>query len=176
MIRQTCRKGQQRLLTKSGQTALRQKEVRGMRLKKMHLLGLVAALAVAVLTLGACTASGNGAAGSAGANQPSKSEASKAQGAGFTEYPIGDEVEIEGLNVAAVYFQAVRMEPAEKAGLKLEEAEIHLEADIHALKDNQTGFGVGEWVPYMTVKYKLQNLDTGKEQDGTFMPMSESDG
>lgn len=148
-----------------------------MRLKKIHLFGLVAALAVVTLALGACTAGGKTtAAGNTAAEQPSKSEASKDQGAGFTEYPIGDEVEIEGLNVIAVYFQPVRMEPAEKAGLKLEEAEIHIEADIHALKDNQTGFGAGEWVPYLTVKYKLQNLDTGKEQDGTLMPMSASDG
>jgi len=148
-----------------------------MRLGRAYLFGLAAVLAAAVLALGACSAGGrNTAASSKSATDPSQGSKGDSQAAGFTEYPIGDEVEVEGLNVAAVYFQPVRMEPAEKAGLKLEETDIHLEADIHALNENQTGFGAGEWVPYLTVKYKLKNMDTAKEQEGTFMPMSASDG
>lgn len=111
------------------------------------------------------------------ASRPATEEpAGGGQAAGFTEYPIGDEVQTGGLNIAAVYFQPVEMEPKEKAGLGPNEADIHLEADIHALKDNQTGFGFGEWVPNMTVKYQLKNLDNGQEQEGTFMPMNASDG
>ena len=148
-----------------------------MRFRNGYLLGLAVVLAVAALVLGACSAGGrNSAASSKSATDQSQGSKGDNQAAGFTEYPIGDEVEIEGLIVAAVYFQPVRMEPAEKAGLKLEETDIHLEADIHALNENQTGFGAGEWVPYLTVKYKLKNMDTAKEQEGTFMPMSASDG
>ncbi|TAK27692.1 MAG: hypothetical protein EPO21_23450 [Chloroflexota bacterium] len=148
-----------------------------MRPRKAHLLGLAVALAVAALALGACSTGGrNSAASNKTAAEQSQGSKGDSQAAGFTEYPIGDEVEIEGLNVAAVYFQPVQMEPAEKAGPKAEETDVHLEADIHALNDNQTGFGGGEWVPYLTVKYQLKNLDTGKDQEGTFMPMSASDG
>jgi len=93
---------------------------------------------------------------------------------GFQEYPIGDEKEMEGLKIAAVYFQPVEMEPA--MGLPPEKADIHLEADISATPDNKTGFGIGEWVPYLTVKYKLKNLTTGQATEGNFMPMNASDG
>lgn len=94
----------------------------------------------------------------------------------FTEVPIGEEIEVENMKIAAVYFQPVAMEPKENAGLTVEEADIHLEADIHALKGNPTGFGFGEWIPYLTVEYHLENLDNGKEIEGTFMPMIASDG
>lgn len=104
------------------------------------------------------------------------------QGAGSTqtkavkEVPVGDPVEQEGLNIAAVYFEAAEMYPSEKAGLQPNEADIHLEADIKATQDNKTGFGLGEWVPFLTVNYKLKNLDNGKEVSGTFMPMNAADG
>lgn len=95
---------------------------------------------------------------------------------GFREYPIGDEQEVEGLSIAAVYFQPVDMEPSAKAGLRPDQADIHLEADIVSAEGNQTGFGVGEFVPYLTVSYRLKNLSTGQEQKGSLMPMNASDG
>lgn len=144
-----------------------------MKFRKTYLLGLTA-LVLAVLVLAAACSSGTSTSGDKAGEQAGGTGAG--QQAGFTEYPIGDEVQTGGLNIAAVYFQPVQMEPSEKAGLGLNEADIHIEADIHALKDNETGFGFGEWVPYMTVKYQLKNLDSGQEQQGTFMPMNASDG
>ncbi|MBI2954127.1 MAG: iron transporter [Chloroflexi bacterium] len=143
---------------------------------KSYALGL-AVLIVAIPVLVGCASSARttGVSGQA-AEQSNKGGKTAAPAAGFTEYPIGDEVEIEGLSIAAVYFQPVDMEPSEKAGLKREEADIHIEADIKALEGNQTGFGIGEFVPYLTVKYKMQNLDSGKETEGTFMPMNAADG
>jgi uncharacterized protein involved in high-affinity Fe2+ transport len=68
--------------------------------------------------------------------------------AGFQEYPIGDEQEAgqQHFKVALVYFQPIQMEPA---GMMLEpdKADIHMETDIHATEGNNTGFGVGEWIP-----------------------------
>lgn len=93
----------------------------------------------------------------------------------FKEYPIGDEQQVEGLTIAGVYFQPVPMEP-DRGGLRPDQADIHLEADIVAIEGNKTGFGIGEFVPYLTVNYRLKNLDNGKEQTGTFMPMNAADG
>ncbi len=140
-------------------------------MKKTILFGVTLAISAMILTLAAC-------AGDQGrpATRPATEPAGGAPAAGFTEYPIGDEVQVENMNIAAVYFQPVEMEPTEKAGLRLNEADIHIEADIHSLKDNQTGFGFGEWIPYLTVKYRVKNLDNAQEQEGTFMPMSASDG
>lgn len=92
------------------------------------------------------------------------------------EYPI-DSVgkNINGLNVAAVYLLPIDMEPR-GTDLPASQADIHLEADIHAIPGNRNGFGAGEWIPYLTVGYKLENLDTGAKKEGKFMPMVAKDG
>ena len=111
-----------------------------------------------------------------------------AEDAGFEEFPIlldgsvengVEEVDLEDapLHVAAVYFQPVQMEPADRAGLPVEEANIHLEADIH-WNDNDLGFGAGDWLAYSTVDYKIVSEATGEivvDWDA-FMVMSADDG
>jgi len=98
------------------------------------------------------------------------------------EIPIGEPKVIReaGLEVAAVYLQAIEMEPAVHQGRQLyllrEKSDIHLEADIHALRGNKQGFREEDWVPGLTVRYVLKNLDTGQEQSGILHPMNASDG
>ncbi|MBQ8966079.1 iron transporter [Ruminococcus sp.] len=92
--------------------------------------------------------------------------------AGFTEYPIFEDEEVGFLNVSAVYFQPVPMSGGNE---KVDGFNIHLEADVSAL-ENDLGFGVGDWVPYMTVDYKITGSDGNVAADGTFMVMSASDG
>ena len=92
--------------------------------------------------------------------------------AGFNEYPIFEDEEVGFLNVSAVYFQPVPMTD----GNGIEDYNIHLEADVAAL-ENKLGYGVGDWVPYLTVDYKITNEESGSEAaSGTFMVMSASDG
>lgn len=94
------------------------------------------------------------------------------------ETPIGEPIEKNGMEIAAVYLQPIEMEPKDgpHAMLAREKSDVHLEADIHALKDNKNGFGAGEWIPYLTITYMLENLDNGKKQEGMFMPMVATDG
>ncbi|MGT3004590.1 iron transporter [Pasteurella multocida] len=87
----------------------------------------------------------------------------------FKEYPIGEPIEMNGMEIAAVYLQPVDMEPR---GMGLPAAK----SDIHAIKGNVNGFGEGEWMPYLTINYTLVNTDTGEKQEGTFMPMVAADG
>jgi uncharacterized protein involved in high-affinity Fe2+ transport len=98
-----------------------------------------------------------------------------AETAGFEEFPLGDEQQAGPLNVAGVYFQPVDMEPAGLGGLAASQSDMHLEADIAALPNNNLGYGAGDFVPYLTVKYKAQKQG-GKLIEGNFMPMSASDG
>lgn len=93
----------------------------------------------------------------------------------FKEYPIGHSIEINNMLIAAVYLKPVDMEPR---GLDLpaSQADIHLECDVHATPGNPNGFGVGEWIPYLTVSYTMLNLDTGKSVRGVLMPMVAADG
>ncbi len=113
--------------------------------------------------------------------------AAVAEEAGFEETPIkldgsnpASEEEIDlaeaPLHVAAVYFQPVQMEPADQAGLTVEESNIHLEADIH-WNENDLGFGAGDWLSYSTVDYKIVSEATGEvAAEGTFMVMNADDG
>lgn len=91
------------------------------------------------------------------------------------EAPIGEPKEINGMKIAAVYLQPILMEPM-AIDLDRGEADIHLEADIHALKGNPNGFGAGEWIPYLTIRYVLVRADTGAQQSDYLYPMIASDG
>ncbi|PHV10954.1 iron transporter [Chitinimonas sp. BJB300] len=90
------------------------------------------------------------------------------------ETPIGKPQLVAGMEVAAVYLQPVKMEPA---GMMLDAAksDIHLEVDVHATKGNPNGYAEGDWLPYMLVKYELQKVG-GAKQAGELMPMVASDG
>ncbi len=94
--------------------------------------------------------------------------------AGFEENPIFEDVELDFLNLSAVYFQAVPMEN-ESTSYTAEDYDIHIEADISAL-ENDLGYGVGDWVPYLTVDYAITDTDGNDVVSGTFMEMAASDG
>jgi uncharacterized protein involved in high-affinity Fe2+ transport len=129
--------------------------------RSAFLLILCAAMAFA-----ACTQQGQTAA-------PPASSVAAEEEAGFEEFPLGDEYELGPLNVAGVYFQPVDMLPAGQ-GLAAADSDVHLEADISAL-ENDLGFGVGDFVPNLTVNYEISQAN-GWKSEGTFMPMNASDG
>ncbi len=104
--------------------------------------------------------------------QTDAAAAAPGEAAGFTEYPIFEDEEVGFINLSAVYFQPV---PMSNGNGNIEDFNIHLEADISALQNN-LGFGVGDWVPYLTVDYKVIGSDETVAAEGTFMEMSASDG
>ena len=159
-------------------------------MRSVKLVSAVAALAlVGALGLAGCgskDASNNAATGGAsaaatdGAGDSASVEATNDSGgnAGFEEYPIGDDKEAEGqINVSLVYFQPVDMEPAGASGLKASDASFHMEADVSGLEGNTLGYGAGDFVPGLTVDYKIALKDgSGTPVTGTFMQMNASDG
>ncbi len=90
------------------------------------------------------------------------------------EFPIGDHVERNGMEIGAVYLQPVMMEPM-LPGMD-RQTDIHLEADIHAQANNPNGFGPGDWVPYLGITYRIDKLGSDWTTFGTFMAMVASDG
>lgn len=138
----------------------------------LMLSGIV--LALSAVMVGCNTNSNNNTAAS-GNNAAVNAPADEA--AAFEEFPIGEEQEVEGLKIGALYLQPVDMEPMDKAGLPSAQSDFHLEADIAALEGNETGFGIGEFIPYLTVHYQIKAKDSEKVvSEGTFMPMNASDG
>ena len=99
------------------------------------------------------------------------STAAPGEDAGFTEIPIFEDEKADFLNVSAVYFQPVPMTD----GNSVEDYDLHLEADIAAL-ENDYGYEVGSWVPYLTVDYDVIDSNGKSAAEGTFMEMSASDG
>jgi hypothetical protein len=100
-------------------------------------------------------------------------DAATSDAGGFQENPIFEDEELEFINLSAVWFQAVPMAPGQE---DISDFDIHLEADISAL-DNDLGYGVGDWIPYLTVDYSVVDEASGETAaEGTFMTMSASDG
>lgn len=91
------------------------------------------------------------------------------------EYPIGKPQLAAGLEIAAVYLQPIEMDPPGLMRLA-KESDIHLEADIRAMKDNPNGFAEGDFVPYLEVAYEIMKIGENATIKGVFMPMVASDG
>lgn len=155
--------------------------------KKLLGMALVAAMAISLVGCGSTDANSSSAAKgeSAAASEAVetneatsaevKSDAAAAapdEAAGFTEIPIFEDETAGFLSVNAVYFQPV---PMSNGNESIEDFDLHLEADISAL-ENDLGFGVGDWVPYLTVDYAVTDSKGKEAASGTFMEMSASDG
>ena len=147
---------------------------------KRSLFRVGAALATLALagTLAACSNNSS----SSSTDKPAASSSAAAdpaapapgEDAGFEEQPLGDDVTVGPLKVGGVYFQPVDMEP--EVGTPAADSSMHLEADIHAVKDNNLGFGTGDFVPGLTVDYTIADKSGNVVQQGTLMPMNASDG
>jgi uncharacterized protein involved in high-affinity Fe2+ transport len=95
--------------------------------------------------------------------------------AAAAEYPIGKQQIHGGMEINAVYLQPITMEP-EGMMRKASDSDIHLEADIHAVKNNPTGFAEGDWMPYLQVHYELTKAGSTQTQKGDLMAMVANDG
>src|SRR5581483_11718413 len=95
--------------------------------------------------------------------------------ASAAEYPIGKPQVQGGMEIGAVYLQPITMDP-EGMMRKASDSDIHLEADIHAVKNNPTGFAEGDWMPYLQVHYELKKVGGTQSIKGDLMPMVASDG
>jgi uncharacterized protein involved in high-affinity Fe2+ transport len=91
------------------------------------------------------------------------------------EVPIGKPKTLHSLRIAAVYSEAIAMDEY-WGGPPPGEADIHLEADIHAIKGNQYGFRAGEWISYLSINYTLELLGTDKKLSGQLWQMMAKDG
>lgn len=135
-------------------------------------------LALALALIFALSACGNNAPAPAD-NPPAETtdaqvttEPAAAPDAGFEEIPIFEDEEVGFMNVSAVYFQPVPMAPGQE---NFEDFDIHLECDVSAMENN-LGYGLGDWIPYLTVDYKVVGSDGTTAAEGSFMAMSASDG
>ena len=156
-------------------------------MKKKKILSkalLLAGMAGAVTTLAACASSANAektetttAAAAQAETKAAGTDTTTATNAigndvGFEEITIFEDEEISFINVNAVYFQPVPMAPGQE---NYEDFDLHLECDVAAM-DNNLGYGKGDWIPYLTIDYKVIGEGEKVAAEGTFMNMAASDG
>lgn len=108
---------------------------------------------------------------------PSASSAGATAGQGGAlagvERPIG-ETEQAHMQIAAFYLPPVEMEGRT---LPQDKDIIHLEADVHAIEGNPNGFALGEWIPYLRIRYEIApDGGSGETLRGQFDPMVAKDG
>ncbi|MBQ9438588.1 MAG: iron transporter [Lachnospiraceae bacterium] len=163
--------------------------------KKIFAMGLVVAMTAALAACGnqgsaqeTPSANTEQASASASEEAPSQEEASEpeetaeatveteeaaaAPSGGFEEIPIWEDEEIGFMNVNGVYFQPV---PMSNGNENYEDYDMHFEADVSALQNN-LGYGVGDWIPYLSVDFEITGSDGNVAAEGNFMPMSADDG
>jgi uncharacterized protein involved in high-affinity Fe2+ transport len=123
-----------------------------------------------------------GSGGSSATSRAAESAArdgSGARPAPFREYPIGEAVEKNQIEIRAVWLPPIQMDGM--AG-SMSPSLIHIEADVHATEGNRNGFPKDEFVPYLTVRYTIAAVDGPPESPadapitGTMMPMMARDG
>lgn len=90
------------------------------------------------------------------------------------EVKIGDPVQRNGLEVGAVYLEAIEMVPTPPTSIGADT--IHLECDVTATENNQQGFSKGAWVPYLSCIYHIEKVGSDWERSGQMLPMVAQDG
>jgi len=104
-------------------------------------------------------------------------------GAGFpsalpvraAEFYVGEPVEREGLQIVPNYLVGIEMDGM-PPGMEMGPGTVHLEADVHATKEEKHGFAEDAWMPYLTIRYTLTKQGSPFRKEGTLAPMTAGDG
>ena len=91
------------------------------------------------------------------------------------EFYIGEPVVKEGLQIVPNYLTGVEMN-AHVPGMEMGPKSVHLEADVHAAKDETHGLAEDTWIPYITIKYDLTKKGSAYHKTGTLAAMVAKDG
>jgi uncharacterized protein involved in high-affinity Fe2+ transport len=91
------------------------------------------------------------------------------------EFYVGEPVVKNDLQIVPHYLLGIEMEPMPK-GMDHGAGAVHLEADVHATKDEKHGFKEDEWIPYLTISYTIEKIGTNFKKIGELSAMTAGDG
>jgi periplasmic iron binding protein len=92
------------------------------------------------------------------------------------EFYIGEPIVKEGMQIVPNYLTGVEMDHM-PSGMGMSKDSVHLEADVHATKDEAHGFPEDAWIPYLDIKYQLTKDGTPTyKKTGILFPMTAKDG
>jgi uncharacterized protein involved in high-affinity Fe2+ transport len=101
--------------------------------------------------------------------------AGSTNGATAKEFYVGGPLEQDGMRIVPNYLTGVRTD-GDPMHLMMPMNMVHLEADVHATKDEQHGFPPDAWIPYLTIKYRLTRAGSAFVRSGSLRPMTAKDG
>ena len=91
------------------------------------------------------------------------------------EFYVGEPIVQENLQIVPNYLTGIRMDQMPK-GMDMSPDAIHLEADVHATKDEKHGFSEDAWIPYLTINFTLIKQGNAFKKTGTLAAMTAADG
>jgi uncharacterized protein involved in high-affinity Fe2+ transport len=91
------------------------------------------------------------------------------------EFYVGEPVEQDNLQIVPNYLTGIQMDRMPN-GMEMGPDTIHLEADVHAAKDEKHGFAEDAWIPYLTIHFKLAKEGSKFKKSGTLAAMTADDG
>jgi uncharacterized protein involved in high-affinity Fe2+ transport len=91
-------------------------------------------------------------------------------------FEIGQPLQRHGLNIQAMYIQAVEVHGEQHHHPAGHEADAHLEARITLAADNPYGLPEGAWMPYLGIRFKLSKAGDDWATRGVLEPMFANDG
>ena len=102
---------------------------------------------------------------------------------GFTGFPVlaaqefyvGEPVVKDGVQIVPNYLTGVEMN-APVPGMEMGKDAIHLEADVHAAKDEAHNLAEDTWIPYLSIHYDLTKQGAAFHKSGTLVAMVAKDG
>jgi periplasmic iron binding protein len=92
------------------------------------------------------------------------------------EFYVGEPVVKEGMQIVPNYLTGIQMDKM-PSGMGMGPDAVHLEADVHATKDEVHGFAEDAWIPYLTISFALTKDGAPTYKKGGFLfPMTAKDG
>ena len=100
-----------------------------------------------------------------------------ASAASAKEYYIGEPQVKNGVQIVPNYLLGIQM-AGMVPGMSMDKDAIHLEADVHAAKNNPQKLAEDTWIPYLTIKYTITKPGDAKFKKitGNLQPMIAGDG
>ena len=91
------------------------------------------------------------------------------------EFYVGEPIVKNNLQLVPHYLEGIRMDKMLK-GMSMNPKAVHLEVDVHATKGETHGFHEDEWIPYLTIGYRIEKVGGKFKAKGKLFAMTAGDG
>jgi uncharacterized protein involved in high-affinity Fe2+ transport len=91
------------------------------------------------------------------------------------EFYVGEPMVKDGMQIVPNYLTGIEMD-RHPPGMAMGKDAVHIEADVHATKDESHGFAEDAWIPYLTIKFIIAKNGAKFSRKGELFPMTAKDG